>query len=63
MIGVLNNSRAVHDLPEPGPDDTAHRCHNWFLDDLGHWVATQGDLRCWQHPDAVWVLGNAALQR
>ena len=44
-------------------DDWARRRHDWFLDELGHWLATQSVRWCWQHPDDVWVIGNAALQR
>ena len=41
-------------------DDSARRGHDWFLDELGQWLATQGVRWCWQHPGDVWVIGNAA---
>lgn len=43
--------------------DSARRRHDWFLDELGQWLATQGVRWCWRHNDDLWVVGNAAVRR
>jgi hypothetical protein len=37
--------------------------HDWFVEELGHWLNAQGLRWCWQHNDDVWVLGDAATAR
>ena len=40
-------------------DDGASQRHDWFLDHIGRWLATDGVRWCWQRSDELWILGDA----
>jgi hypothetical protein len=42
--------------------DVACLRHDWFLDEIGQWLATGRPRWCWRRTDDLWVVGGLARQ-